>query len=89
MPTDTESIISLSKSIGDLAQKFENGATPSKEVRQGLVLASERLSIAVREPDENVYHNSGLVRYFQIRQAETALNLERFRKARRYEVQSL
>lgn len=66
MPTDTESIISLGRSISDLAQKFANGATPSKEVQQALVLASEQLGIAAREPDDNVYNISGQVDYFQI-----------------------
>lgn len=65
MPTDTNSIIALSKSIGKLAREFENGATPSKEVQQALVLASEQLGVAAREPDDNVYSISGQVRHYK------------------------
>ncbi|KAK9784077.1 putative O-methyltransferase [Seiridium cardinale] len=74
MPTDTTSIIALSKTIIDLAQKFDNSATPSKEVQQALVLASEQLAIAAREPDDNVYNISGQISQTAAIRSAIALN---------------
>ena len=61
MPTEVNAILDLSKSIAQLSKGFENGATPPKDVQDALVLAAEKLAIAAREPDENMYNIAGQV----------------------------
>jgi hypothetical protein len=61
MPTDLNAILDLSKSIAQLSRNFENGAVPPKDVQDALVLAAEKLAIATREPDENMYNIAGQV----------------------------
>ena len=61
MPTDVNAILDLSKSIAQLSRSFENGAVPPKDVQDALVLAAEKLAIAGREPDENMYNIAGQV----------------------------
>lgn len=58
MPTDAASIARLSKEISDLARTFEDSSNGDINVQQQIVLAAERLAIAAREPDENVYHTA-------------------------------
>lgn len=61
MPTDANAILDLSNSIAQLSKKFEGGAVPPKDVQDALVLAAEKLAIAAREPDENMYNIAGQV----------------------------
>ncbi|KAF2203259.1 S-adenosyl-L-methionine-dependent methyltransferase [Delitschia confertaspora ATCC 74209] len=56
MPTDTGAILELSKTIGSLAQTLDKCAVSNKQVQAALIVAAEKLAIATREPEENVYH---------------------------------
>lgn len=61
MPTDVKAIQDLSQTIAELSKQFEGSETPSKDVQSALVLAAEKLAIATREPDENMYSIAGQV----------------------------
>ncbi|KAI7978292.1 hypothetical protein EIK77_001235 [Talaromyces pinophilus] len=61
MPTDVNAIIALSKEVAELSKKYESGAEVSKNEQNALVHAAEKLAIAVRDPDENMYNIAGQV----------------------------
>lgn len=56
MPTDVDAISKLSREIATLSKEFEDGKTPQKSVQDALVSAAEKLAIATRDPDENMYY---------------------------------
>lgn len=56
MPTDTQAIHDLSKEIAELTDEFENTSKEDMIIKRQILLAAEKLAIATREPDENVYH---------------------------------
>ena len=66
MPTDTSEIYFLLEALRAAANPFTETHTISEKQRQGLVLSAERLAIAAREPEENVYHIATQVRIFPI-----------------------
>lgn len=61
MPTDVNAIIALSKDVAELSKKYENGVEVSKSEQNALVNAAEKLTIAVRDRDENMYNIAGQV----------------------------
>lgn len=63
MPTDTESIIELSNEIARLSAAFSDSLYKNKELQRQIVVAAEKLAIATREADENVYHDATQVRF--------------------------
>ncbi|KAJ8117401.1 hypothetical protein OPT61_g1400 [Boeremia exigua] len=58
MPTETASISHLSERIADLTKRFANGSHIDVKLQQQIVVLAEKLAIATREPDENVYHTA-------------------------------
>lgn len=58
MPTDTESISDLSNEIARLSEAFADSLYKNKGLQRQIVVAAEKLAIATREPDENVYHDA-------------------------------
>ncbi|KAI1116519.1 S-adenosyl-L-methionine-dependent methyltransferase [Nemania sp. NC0429] len=56
MPTDLEAVVSLSLSMAEIATKFANSHAPSKHLQDQIAIAAEKLAIAAREPDENMYY---------------------------------
>lgn len=62
MPTDTNAIAVLSKQVAELAKKYEDGVSVNKDEQNALVHAAEKLAIAVRDPDENMYNIAGQVK---------------------------
>lgn len=61
MPTDVNAIIALSKDVVEFSKKYESGVEVSKSEQNALVNAAEKLAIAVRDPDENMYNIAGQV----------------------------
>ncbi len=56
MPTDSASVLELARAIGKVVNKLTNaGSVLSNSDRQALVINAERLAIAAREPEENLY----------------------------------
>lgn len=56
MPTDNASVLELARAIGEIVNKLTNaGSVLSNSDRQDLVINAERLAIAAREPEENLY----------------------------------
>ena len=56
MPTDYASVLELVQAIGNVAHDLtKEGASLSNNVREDLIRNAERLAIAAREPEENLY----------------------------------
>lgn len=66
MPTDNSEIYFLLEALRAAAKPLTETHTLSEKQRQELVLAAERLAIAAREPEENVYFIATQVRIFPI-----------------------
>lgn len=62
MPTDTAAIPGLVKIINAAAASLQAGSVDLEVQRSALALAAEKLTIAVREPEENVYYIATQVR---------------------------
>lgn len=62
MATDPTAVKELARLIGDLSRALEDGETPKKDARDTLVDAAERLAIAARDPEDNMYSIAGQVR---------------------------
>ncbi|GAM33811.1 O-methyltransferase [Talaromyces pinophilus] len=75
MPTDVNAIIALSKEVAELSKKYESGAEVSKNEQNALVHAAEKLAIAVRDPDENMYNIAGQVSHNAAVRSAIAMNL--------------
>lgn len=56
MPTNPAEINSLAKAIATAAEQFASGDASTKEQLAALVVSAEKLAIAAREPEENVYY---------------------------------
>jgi hypothetical protein len=63
MPTDTKSTTVLSNKIARLPKEFADSFYKKKELQQQIVIAAEKLAIATREPDENLYHDATQLRF--------------------------
>ena len=56
MPTDYASVLKLVQAIGNVTHDLnEEGASLSDNVREELIRNAEKLAIAAREPEENLY----------------------------------
>jgi hypothetical protein len=55
MPTDKQAVHDLSKEIAELADEFANASRENAIIKRQILLAAEKLAIATREPNENVY----------------------------------
>lgn len=55
MPTNPAAISSLAKAIATAAEQSATGEYSTKEQLAALVISAEKLAIAAREPEENVY----------------------------------
>lgn len=63
MPTDDANVLALAQAIGKIGQDIENQDCPlSNSARQDLIRYAERLAIAAREPEENLYFQATQVR---------------------------
>jgi hypothetical protein len=69
MPTSRTAIVDLGRSIAELAKHFEDGSTPPEGAQEALTLAAEKLAVAAREPDDNMYHLASQVPSFLTSQA--------------------
>ncbi|KFY14465.1 hypothetical protein V492_02593, partial [Pseudogymnoascus sp. VKM F-4246] len=56
MPIDISEIQSLLESLAETAKHLRDTQTLSEKQRQELALTAEKVAIAAREPEENVYH---------------------------------
>ncbi|KFY46027.1 hypothetical protein V494_00650 [Pseudogymnoascus sp. VKM F-4513 (FW-928)] len=56
MPIDISEIQSLLESLAETAKHLQDTQTLSEKQRQELALTAEKVAIAAREPEENVYH---------------------------------
>lgn len=63
MPTDTAAIAHLSHEISELSKGFADSSHSDIKLQQQIVLAAEKLAIATREPDENVYYTATQVSF--------------------------
>lgn len=65
MPTDNANVLTLVQAIGKFAQYLsEDGSTLSTDSRHELIRNAEKLAIAAREPDENLYFQATQVDSF-------------------------
>ena len=56
MPTDNTSVLSIAQEISKVVQEMTSeGFSLSKTSREELVRNAEKLAIAAREPEENLY----------------------------------
>ena len=56
MPTDSAIVLALAQAIGKLEHDLaETGSPLSNAAREELVRNAEKLAIAAREPEENLY----------------------------------
>ena len=56
MPTENARVIELVQAIGNLSHELrEDGSSLSNTSRQELIRNAERLAIAAREPEDNLY----------------------------------
>ena len=56
MPTDNARVFELAQAIGDVIQEAQKeGSSLSNTSREKLVRYAEKLAIAAREPEENLY----------------------------------
>ena len=63
MPTDNASVIELVQAIGNVSHELrEEGASLCDSSREELIRNAERLAIAAREPEENLYFQATQVR---------------------------
>lgn len=65
MPTDPEQLRPLFEEIQRSLDTFEKGGDfPDHNERLKLISAAEKLAIAAREPEENLYYTATQVYYF-------------------------
>ena len=62
MPTDSQALSNLMHEITSSAAPLLEGSQPTEAQRQALIVAAEKIAIAAREPEENVYYIATQVR---------------------------